>query len=85
MRVASDAPDPGNERDVSWQSFAINDGRLEVDPPHHPAGRAPRNSNCSTRNAIRSTSTMSRKSTPTSSRGSPRRSTDGIRWRWRAN
>ena len=40
MRVASDAPDPGNERDISWQSFAINDGDWKL--IHHtirPAGR----------------------------------------------
>jgi arylsulfatase A-like enzyme len=40
MRLPSDAPDPGNERDFSWQSFAINDGEWKL--IHHtirPAGR----------------------------------------------
>jgi arylsulfatase A-like enzyme len=40
MRVASDAPDPGNERDVSWQSFAINDGDWKlIRHTIRPAGR----------------------------------------------
>ena len=40
MREAADAPDPNNERDAAWQSFAINDGDWKL--LHHtirPAGR----------------------------------------------
>jgi arylsulfatase A-like enzyme len=40
LREATEAPDPNNERDVSWVSFAINDGEWKL--IHHterPAGR----------------------------------------------
>ena len=40
LREAREAPDPNNERDVSWVSFAINDGEWKL--IHHtirPAGR----------------------------------------------
>jgi arylsulfatase A-like enzyme len=40
LREKDDAPDPNNERDVSWVSFAINDGEWKL--IHHtvrPAGR----------------------------------------------
>jgi arylsulfatase len=40
MREATDAPDPNNERDAAWQSFAINDGEWKL--IHHtirPSGR----------------------------------------------
>lgn len=41
LREKDDAPDPANERDVSWVSYAINDGDWKL--VHHvvrPAGRA---------------------------------------------
>ena len=40
MTTANDAPDPDNERDVSWQSFAINDGEWKlIRHTIRPAGR----------------------------------------------